>query len=106
ITYAYNQTKYIGELRVYVKGDGSIENQLNRYVALDSVIPDDTGAEEVVTAAHTEFTNQQNQAAQASQEAPQKRVSPLLAADSPFVGGETCAACHQKDHDVWANTSH
>src|ERR1700730_4283533 len=30
ITYAYNQTKYLGELRVYVKGDGSIENQLNR----------------------------------------------------------------------------
>jgi 2',3'-cyclic-nucleotide 2'-phosphodiesterase (5'-nucleotidase family) len=69
ITYAYNQTKYLGELRVYVKGDGSIENQLNRYVALDSVIPDDSGAEEVVTSAHTEFTNEQNQAAQASQEA-------------------------------------
>jgi len=106
ITYAYNQTKYLGELRVYVKGDGSIENQLNRYVALDSVIPDDTGAEEAVTAAHTEFTNQQNQAAQAAQEAPPIKTSPLLAADSPFVGGETCAGCHQKEHDVWVNTRH
>jgi len=106
ITYAYNQTKYLGELRVYVKGDGSIENQLNRYVALDSVIPDDTGAEGVVTAAHTEFTNQQNQAAQAAQEAPPIKTSPLLAADSPFVGGETCAGCHQKEHDVWVNTRH
>jgi hypothetical protein len=106
ITYAYNQTKYLGELRVYVKGDGSIENQLNRYVALDSVIPDDTGAEEVVTAAHTEFTNEQNQAAQVSQAAPPIKASPLLGADSPYVGADTCAGCHQKEHDVWANTRH
>jgi hypothetical protein len=106
IVYAYNQTKYLGELRAYVKGDGSIENQLNRYVALDSVIPDDTGAEEVVTAAHTEFTNQQNQAAQASPQTPPIKTSPLLAADSPYVGGETCAGCHQKETDVWATTRH
>ena len=106
ITYAHNQTKYLGELRVYVKGDGSIENQLNRYVALDSVIPDDTGAEEVVTAAHTEFTNQQNQAAQASLEAPPIKTSPLLAADSSYIGGETCAGCHQKEHEVWLTTRH
>jgi 2',3'-cyclic-nucleotide 2'-phosphodiesterase (5'-nucleotidase family) len=62
ITFAYNQTKYLGELRVYVKGDGSAENQINRYVALDSTIPDDPSALNVVTAAHTEFTKEQNTA--------------------------------------------
>ena len=106
ITYAFNQTKYLGELRVYVKGDGSIENQLNRYVALDSVIPDDMGAEEVVTSAHTEFTNEQNQAAQASQEAHPIKASPILGGDSPYAGVETCAGCHQKEHDIWATTRH
>jgi len=106
ITYAFNQTKYLGELRVYVKSDGTIENQLNRYVALDSVIPDDNGAEEVVTSAHTEFTNEQNQAAQASQEARPIKASPMLGGDSPYVGVDTCAGCHQKEHDIWVTTRH
>ncbi|HXI88756.1 MAG TPA: multiheme c-type cytochrome [Blastocatellia bacterium] len=104
ITYAYNQTKYLGELRVYVKGDGSAENQVNRYVALDSNIPDDASALEVVTAAHTEFTNEQNTSAQAA--APAK-PNPLLASgDSPYVGVETCAGCHEKEHQVWVNSRH
>jgi hypothetical protein len=107
ITYAYTQTKYIGELRVYVKGDGSIENQLNRYIALDSIIPDDAPATEEVTAAHTEFTNEQNKAAKTSQEsASPKPVGLLGAADSPYVGVETCAGCHQKEHEVWSTTRH
>ncbi len=107
ITYAFTQTKYIGELRVYVKGDGSIENQLNRYIALDSIIPDDAPATEEVTAAHTEFTNEQNKAAQTSQEsAPPKPVGLLGATDSPYVGVETCAGCHQKEHEVWLTTRH
>src|SRR4030095_10357372 len=59
ITYAYNKTKYLGELRVYIRGDGTAENQINRYVALDSTIPDDPSALEIVTTAHTEFTNEQ-----------------------------------------------
>ncbi len=105
ITYAYNQTKYLGELRVYVKGDGSAENQVNRYVALDSNIPDDASALEVVTAAHTEFTNEQNTSAQAAA-APAKPNALLGGGDSPYVGVETCAGCHEKEHQVWVNTRH
>src|SRR5262249_27439386 len=104
ITYAYNQTKYLGELRVYFKGDGSVENQLNRYVALDSVIPDDPSALEVVTTAHTEFTNEQNQAAQAS--APAPKPTSLLGGDSHYAGVETCAGCHEKEYQIWTNTRH
>jgi hypothetical protein len=105
ITYAYNQTKYLGELRVYVKGDGSAENQVNRYIALDSNIPDDASALEVVTAAHTEFTNEQNTSAQAA--AAPSKPNPLLGGgDSPYVGVETCAGCHEKEHQVWVNTRH
>ncbi len=105
ITYAFNQTKYLGELRVYLKGDGSPENQINRYVALDSVIPDDASALEVVTAAHTEFTNEQNASAQAA--AVPARPNPLLGGgDSPYAGVETCAVCHQEQHQVWENSKH
>lgn len=60
ITTAYNQTKYLGELRIYLKGDGTIENQVNRYVGLEPFIPDDPAALEMVTKAHDEFTNEQN----------------------------------------------
>ncbi len=105
IVYAYNQTKYLGELRVYVKEDGTAENQLNRYVALDSTLPDDPSAQEVVTAAHTEFTNEQNTSAQATAGSP-KPTGLLGGGDSPYVGIETCAGCHEKQHQVWANSRH
>ncbi|MFY9574003.1 MAG: multiheme c-type cytochrome [Blastocatellia bacterium] len=104
ITYAYNQTKYLGEMRVYVKGDGSAENQVNRYVALDSDIPDDPAAVEVVTAAHTEFTNEQGQSAQATFGSP--KPAALLAPESPYAGAEACAACHEKEHQIWQATRH
>lgn len=104
ITYSYNQTKYLGELRVYVKGDRSAENQVNRYVALDSNIPDDPSAVEVVTAAHTEFTNEQSQSAQATAGSPKPAL--LNATGSPYVGVETCAGCHEKENQIWVGTRH
>jgi 2',3'-cyclic-nucleotide 2'-phosphodiesterase (5'-nucleotidase family) len=104
ITYSYNQTKYLGELRVYVRGDGTTENQINRYVALDSDIPDDPAAQEVVTAAHTEFTKEQTTNATA---AAARNPNPLLGVgDSPYVGVETCAGCHEKENDVWIKSRH
>ena len=60
ITTAYTQTKYLGELRIYLSGDGTIENQLNRYIGLEPFIPDDPDALELVTRAHDEITNEQN----------------------------------------------
>lgn len=105
ITYAYNQTKYLGELRIYIKGDGSTENQINRFIALDSTIPDDPSALEVVTAAHTEFTTEQNASAQTT--ATSARPNALLGGgDSPYAGVETCAGCHEKENQVWVNSRH
>jgi 2',3'-cyclic-nucleotide 2'-phosphodiesterase (5'-nucleotidase family) len=66
ITKAYNQTKYMGELRYYIRSDGSLENQVNRYVALDGFIPDDPAALETTTSAHDEFTNETNKNAKSS----------------------------------------
>ncbi|MBI3651327.1 MAG: hypothetical protein HY231_09940 [Acidobacteria bacterium] len=102
ITTAYNQTKYLGELRYYVKSDGSIENQVNRYVGLDNIIPDDPATLEIVTAAHDEFTNEQNKAAKTN-------VQPtniLSNKASPFVGSDTCAGCHVEEKEIWDKTGH
>jgi len=105
ITYAYNQTKYLGELRVYVTPDGSIENQTNRYVGLDSTIPDDPAVVEVVKTAHDEFTLQQSKSAQ-SESANTHSPAFLDTANSPFVGGETCATCHAKEQTIWQTSGH
>ncbi|MEW6129237.1 MAG: multiheme c-type cytochrome [Acidobacteriota bacterium] len=102
LTSAYDQTKYLGELRVYLKGDGSVENLLNRYVPLDSDIPDDPQALTTVTTAHDEFTNEQSKAAKASIQP----TSVLSSNNSPFAGGDKCAACHQEEHAVWQKTGH
>ena len=105
ITYCYNQTKYLGELRVYVKDDGSVENQLTRYVGLDSIIPDDPAAGETVTTAHTEFTNEQNKSAQ-RESAAHPATSILGGGDSVFAGVETCATCHAGQNEIWQKTGH
>jgi 2',3'-cyclic-nucleotide 2'-phosphodiesterase (5'-nucleotidase family) len=102
ITYAYNQTKYLGELRFYLKGDRSIENQINRYVGLDANIPDDPRALEIVTDAHTEFTNEQKVNTEATSQ-PALQNTDLK---SPFVGVETCANCHTEQKAIWDGTGH
>jgi hypothetical protein len=105
ITYAYNQTKYLGELRVYLNGDGAVENQITRFIGLDSLIPDDPAAVEAVTAAHNEFTDEQNKKAQQTTSTLQP-TSLLSTANSPFVGAESCAACHDEAFKIWEQTGH
>jgi hypothetical protein len=100
ISYAYDQTKYLGEMRYYVKGDGSVENQVNRYVGLDDYIPDDREAQTIVTDAHTEFTNDQNKSAHSGPAPPPPPPS------SRFVGAETCQACHLEEYETWSHSGH
>lgn len=105
VAYAFNQTKYLGELRLYFKSDGSVENQVNRYVALDDAIPDEPMAAEMVVAAHDEFTNEQTKGAQAHQTLPSTPTG-VFGGSSPFVGVETCAACHAREYDIWKESGH
>jgi len=105
VAYAYNETKYLGEMRFYVKSDGSIENQVNRFIALDSVIPDDPKALDTVTSAHSEFTNQQNESAQQILSKPQP-ASMLGATNANYVGAETCAGCHAQEYAIWQQSRH
>jgi hypothetical protein len=92
-------------MRVYVKPDGSVENQSNRYIALDSLIPDDPYAVETVTTAHTEVTNEQNKGAQ-SGTSTIRPTSFLGGSKSQFVGTEGCAGCHAEEHAKWQKTGH
>jgi len=102
ITYAFNQTKYLGELRYYLRSDSTIENQINRYVALDADLPDDPQASEIVTAAHNDFTNVQK----ASMDANPAPAAQPASQDSPFVGASTCMNCHATQYAVWEKSGH
>jgi 2',3'-cyclic-nucleotide 2'-phosphodiesterase (5'-nucleotidase family) len=102
ITYAFNQTKFLGEMRYYIKADGNLENQVNRFIGLDSDIPDDPAVVETVTTAHDEFTNEQKVSLESN---PTKAPQPL-ADTSPFVGAETCQGCHAEQYAIWEKTQH
>jgi 2',3'-cyclic-nucleotide 2'-phosphodiesterase (5'-nucleotidase family) len=102
---AFHETKYLGELRVYMNGEGVPQNQTNRYVELDSVIPDDPKASEAVTAAHAEFTNEQNRRMRESSAALPASLS-TPSTGGGFAGAQACAACHQEAFQIWQNTGH
>ncbi|HST20511.1 MAG TPA: multiheme c-type cytochrome, partial [Blastocatellia bacterium] len=103
VTYVFNQTKYLGELRYYMRGDGTIENQVNRYVGLDADIPEDPQAAEIVAAAHTEFTNVQRAEMNSN---PQPPPMQNISSDSPYVGAATCASCHSEQYSIWEKSGH
>jgi hypothetical protein len=102
IVYSYNQTKYLGELRYYMKEDGSVVNQVNRHVGLDKEIPEDPVALAMVNAARDEFTAEQKKSAQ------QTAISAdlLKNATGDFVGAQACAACHVEEYQIWEKTGH
>jgi 2',3'-cyclic-nucleotide 2'-phosphodiesterase (5'-nucleotidase family) len=102
ITYAFNQTKYLGELRYYLRSDSTIENQINRYVALDADLPDDPQVAEIVTAAHNDFTNVQK----TSMDATPPSTSEAASQNSPYVGASTCMTCHATQYAVWEKSGH
>jgi hypothetical protein len=104
IVFAFNQTKYLGELRYYINSDGRVENQIRRFIELDSTIPDDPKALETVTSAHDEFTNEQNKNAQKTSAA--TKPASLINLNSPYAGAETCAPCHQQEFEVWEKSGH
>lgn len=102
IVYSYNQTKYLGELRYYMKEDGTITNQLNRHVGLDKEIPEDPVALAMVNAARDEFTAEQKNNAQQ----PTVNANLVKNAVGDFVGAQACAACHVEEYQVWEKTKH
>jgi hypothetical protein len=108
ITFAYSQTKFMGELRVFVDASGKVVKQANRYIGLDDGIPDDPAAADEVASAHNDFTNEQTKAAQeaAAAQPPLAVLGAQQQQSSPYAGVEACATCHQREYDIWKNTNH
>ncbi len=98
LVFATNQTKSLGELRYYVKADGTIEKQVNRFVGLDKAMPEDPKALAMVNAAREEFTAEQKKNA-----AP---VALQTVSSAGFVGSQKCADCHAEAYAVWAKSKH
>src|SRR5437868_3595001 len=106
VTTCFYQTKQLGELRYYIRSDGVIENQKNRYIALDDAIPDDPNAAEYVADAHTDFTNEINKAQQIQQADVANADTAILSGKSLYIGQDSCAGCHQKEAQIWQKSGH
>lgn len=107
IAYAYMETKYVGEMRVYVDDQGQVTKQVNRFAGLDAFIPDDPEARDTVTSAHDEFTAQQSEAAKELSSLPPTSPPPMLSRQaSAYVGADSCAACHAEEFQIWEKTPH
>jgi hypothetical protein len=111
VVYASNQTKHLGELRLYKDEKATaITNYIKRDVPLDGAIPDDAPALKLVYDARADFTRAQRDArllgntpeeVKAFEE--QRR---LLAAQTPFAGADRCAPCHQQEYAIWKDSRH
>jgi predicted CXXCH cytochrome family protein len=109
VGYVSNQTKWLGELRLYKSADpknGSISNYIHRNVPLDEGVPDDQAAQKIASAAREEFTKVQQASAAASSSAALDRQKAFLANQSPFTGAESCAACHKAEFGIWKASKH
>lgn len=103
IVYASNQTKYIGEMRFYTDATGVVDKFTNRYVELDSVIPDDPQMAQVTKQARAEIDVVQRRMAD---EIAAAHAANAANQPSIYVTSETCANCHQAEYNVWKNTRH
>lgn len=55
VVYAVQQTKSLGELRLYLDDEGKVKDYLNRYVLLDTAIPDQEEAAKIVAEAKVDI---------------------------------------------------
>lgn len=74
--YAVQQTKSLGELRLYLDEEGKIKDYLNRYIVLDTAIPDQTEAAKIVTNAKIEIDASKAKVAQEEEEL-MKQAEPI-----------------------------
>lgn len=100
VVFAAKETKHLGELRMYVDSTGVVDRFTARYVELDSVIADDPAMAVMTKQARREIDVTQTRMA----EAEAANVSGLE--DSPFAGTESCAKCHQAEHQIWQKSRH
>lgn len=102
IMFASNQTKYLGELRVYTDRDGVVDRFTTRYVELDEVIPDDPAMAKMTEQARTEIDVAQRRVAEAVAIAHRAKG----AQPSIWVTSEACAECHKVEYQVWKKSRH
>ncbi len=103
ILYASHQAKYLGELRFYADANGEIERFTNRYVDLDSVIPDDPAMLATTQKARAEIGVVQQRMAE---EVAAAHIANTKNQPAIYVTSETCAKCHQEEFDKWKTTRH
>jgi hypothetical protein len=88
IVYTVGQTKSLGELRLYLGNDGKVADYLNRYVVLDTAIPDLPEAAQMIATSKTEISAIQAKL-NAEQEAANKAAAEALQKAGKITGDST-----------------
>ncbi|MBI1746332.1 MAG: hypothetical protein HYR55_07055 [Acidobacteria bacterium] len=91
------QGRYLGELKVYLDGNGELSRYKARYITLDEGIPDDPKLATLVESTRKILAEHHRKTAAAS----------LARAPRPvYAGSDRCVSCHTSAHDVWKRTRH
>jgi 2',3'-cyclic-nucleotide 2'-phosphodiesterase (5'-nucleotidase family) len=88
IVYTVGQTKSLGELRLYLGNDGKVTDYLNRYVVLDTTIPDIPEAAQMIASSKTEINAIQAKI-NAEQDAANKAAAEALQQSGKATGDAT-----------------
>ena len=98
------ETRMLGELRFYRNAEGAFTAK-NRFIALDSVVPEDQPALDFVAESRQAVKKEVERFTKPMEAAP---VPPSGGAgnDSNFVSAQACLECHRPEYMIWSNTAH
>jgi len=100
------ETRMLGELRFYRNPEGGFAIK-NRFIGLDTTIPDDQPATAFVAEAREAVKKTVEKFTKPMEtrlpEGSGKAAGPV---DSGFVSAQTCLGCHRSEYMTWSNTAH
>ncbi len=102
IVYAGNQGKKLGEVRIFLGGDGKPARLETNLVTLGRIVPDDPDLMDLVEKNRTAVNEIHRK------EAPLVDVAKMreMYVGQSYVRAESCKECHQEAFQIWEGTKH
>jgi len=107
IVFTPYETRMLGELRFYRDAGGGFTIK-NRFIGLDSTIPDDQPASAFVVDSRQAVKKEVEKFTKPMEAGSPARTGqgPAGALQSNFVSAQACLACHRAEYMTWSNTAH
>jgi 2',3'-cyclic-nucleotide 2'-phosphodiesterase (5'-nucleotidase family) len=107
IVFTPYESRMLGELLFYRDAQGNFSAR-TRYISLDTVVPDDPAALQVVNAAREaeEGAREKSKTALADWLASSRGRKPSGESSPAYVSSAACAQCHTAQYIHWSNSAH